>query len=602
MKLRWLLSLVAILCAALPWALVDAQPVPPVPPVPVPAPGPAPAPVPAVEGEAAAVSTVRLGVTTGWTLDPHRAREAESFRLAAALYDTLYTYEAKAAPAIRPLLAEAMPTVSEDGLTWTIKLRKDVRFHNNAAAFGQERTRTLRAQDVVDSLKRLAIAGPDRSMYWMIGGMVVGLDEYGAEGRDNLQYGADDIAVEGVSATDEHTVVLKLTRPFGALLTVLAHPCTSVVPREAMDAYGEALGQRAVGSGPYRLHAVAPGRLVVLKRFEGYWGEKPAFERVMLEVAESDQLLFANFTAGRIARAPIDDQTGLEFLMPGGKPGPVLQQAGVEPLWTDDSSMFYMAFNMDDPVWGALDDDGRALRKAVSLALDRASVAKDAGYNAPWSGNAFTSMPRGTEFDDLALEHSLGDTDAKAAKDVLDASKYKGGKDPATGDALVFEVVLQSGSLHQALGKNLKKSLQPLGITVVTRVVRGDYRRVVRTDTAQGFFSGWFLDSPDTQNFLQLFYGANAATETEFNNNARYRSEEFDKHYKQFEALLPTPANAAKRRELVAAMAKLIAKDRPMAPLFFVRHAELRGKSVQWPELPRVTFLDLRHLKPAKTE
>ena len=67
--------------------------------------------------------------------------------------------------------------------------------------------------------------------------------------------------------------------------------------------------------------------------------------------------------------------------MPGGKAGPVLQQTGVEPLWTDDSSMFYMAFNMDDALWGALDEDGRALRKAVSLALDRAAVANDASMS-----------------------------------------------------------------------------------------------------------------------------------------------------------------------------------------------------------------------------
>jgi len=597
MKLRLLLLVLALSAATLPMALIDAQAVPPVPPVPVPAPAPAPEPV--LAGEP---STIRFAPSTTWTLDPHAAREPESFRLAAALYDTLYTYGATPGAEVRPSLATALPKVSEDGLTWTITIRADARFHNNAGAFGSEKSRALVAQDVVDSLKRLAISGPDRSMFWLIQGVVAGLDEYGETAREDLQYGADDVEVEGLSAPDATTVVIKLTRPFGGLLTVLAHPCTSVIAREVIDSYGQELRLRAVGTGPYRLHAIAPARLVVLKRFEGYWGDKPGFERVMIESPDSINQLYDNFAGARLARAEIESADSLNFLMPKNEPGPLLKKAGVEPIWTDDSGMFFMAFNMEDKLWGALDEDGRLLRKAVSLALQRESVASDAGFAAPWSSPAVASMPRGTEFDDLAVMHAMGGSDEKAAKAALDASKYKGGKDPATGDALVFEIVLQNSTQHTALGKVLKKSLQPLGITVITRFVRGDYRRAVRTDTAQAFFAGWFMDSPDTQNFLQLFYGANAGSMAEYSNNSRYRSEDFDKLYKQFEGLLPTIDNTTKRRELVEGMLKLLVQDRPMVPLFMVRHAEVRRKEVQWPTLPRITHNELRHLKPAKAE
>lgn len=596
MRLRALLLLLALAATALPWALVDAQPVPPVPP--------APAPPPAAEpAEAAEVSTIRLPLPAmGWTLDPHSARDAESFRLCAALYDSLYTYAPQATAEIRPALAEAMPVVSPDGLTWTIKLRKDARVHNNAAVFGEARTRNLKAQDVVDSLKRLAVRGPDESMYWLIGGVIAGLDEYGQRGRDDMQQGCDDVEVAGLSAPDDSTIKLKLTRPFGGLLSVLAHPCTGIIPREAIDLYGHELRLRPIGTGPYRLHAIADRQLLVLKRFDGHWGEKPAFERVTLQRMDSAPAMYEQFAKGQLARADVDDSGSLRTLMPGDKPGPLLQQAGVEPLWTDDIGMYFMVFNMDDAQWGAQDEDGRLLRKAVSLALDRTAIATDSGFADPWSRPQPEAVPQGTEFADLVAAHPMGTTDAKAAKAALDASKYKGGKDPATGDALVLEVVLQNTSMHSALGKSLKKSLQPLGITVITRFVRGDYRATMRGDTGSAFFSGWFMDSPDVQNFLQLFHGANAGQDIEHSNNARYRSEDFDKLYKQFEALLPTPDNAAKRRELTEGMLKLLVQDRPLVPLFMRRHCELRGKQVQWPILPPVTYNDLRHVKPSKTE
>ncbi|MBE7492601.1 MAG: hypothetical protein HS108_12700 [Planctomycetes bacterium] len=593
MKSRAALLMLAPLAALLPWALAVAQPVPPPPPEPEP-------PKAAPAQPQSAPSTVRF-FGSDWTLDPHDARDPASLSLCCALYDTLYIYGPGPRPEIKPLLAEALPEVSEDGLAWTIRLRKGVRFHNSAAVFGTDKSRELKARDVVDSLKRLSRSGTERGMYWLIQGIIQGLDDYGRRTRDELQFGADDVTVAGVSAPDDRTVVLKLTRPFGALLTVLAHPCTSVIPREAMDALGSGLAARAVGSGPYRVHAVAGNSLLVLKRFEDYWGEKPGFERIVYS-DEASGRWEQYFESGQTAVMRIYSTQLLERILPGNKPGPLLQKTGCTPVWSDETGMYFLAFNMEDPLWGALDDDGRLLRKAVSLAVQRPEYAAACGYAEPWSRQATTPMPPHTEFDDLAARHDMGGTDAKAAKAALDASKYKGGKDPATGAPLVLEVALTNATMHNALGKNLKQALQPLGITVVTRVARGDYRETVRTSKAHAFFAGWFMDSPDAQNFLQLFWGANAASRAEFTNTARYRSEEYDRLYREFEALLPSTANETRRRELADALLALLARDRPLAPLFVMRHAHLYSRQVQWPDLPVTSLHELRHLKPAKTE
>ncbi|MBX3475265.1 MAG: ABC transporter substrate-binding protein [Planctomycetes bacterium] len=597
MNLRWLLLLLVVAATALPWALVDAQPAPPPVPVPVPVPAqPAPAPI-------AEVTTLRLPLEDGWTLDPHFARTPASLQLCAAIYDGLYTYATGPKPEIKPALAEALPVISADGLTWTIKLRKDVRFHNSAAVFGEAKSRNLVASDVVHSLKRLSAAGPDESMYWLIKGIIKGLDDYGdAVGAEDGAR-SDGQPVAGLAAPDDHTVVLKLTRPFGALLTVLAHPCTSIVPREAMDTYGGALMVRAVGTGPFRLHAVGESRLIVLKRFDGHWGPKPAYERITLTAQDSPIAAFKSVAEGNLARCDILNGESLRFLTPGGKPGPLLKKAGLEPRWSDNEGMYFMAFNMEDALWGALDDDGRLLRKAVSQAFDRTAFQIASGFSDPWGRPAVECMPPGTEYDDLAQAHALGGTDGKAAKATLDASRYKGGKNPDTGEALMLSVVVQNNNgLHRALSNTLKTSLQPLGIEVAVRTVRADYRATIRKDDGGAFFAGWFMDSPDSQNFLQLLYGPNAGITDEFANPSRYKNPDFDTLYQEFEALLPVPANEKRRRELADSMLKLVQQDRPIVPLFVRREAELRSDKVIWQEMPRVTYTEFRHIQPPKTE
>jgi ABC-type transport system substrate-binding protein len=535
-------------------------------------------------------------------LDPHTARGDQSFKACAAIYDTLYTYETGPEPVLKPSLAEGFPAVSEDGLTWTIKLRKDARFHNSTIF--ENRTRTLAASDVVASFKRLSAQEPDVGMYWLIGGIIKGLDEYGAGELGSGSAGTDGTPVEGISAIDEHTVQFKLTRPYGGLLTFLAHPASSILPTEAIAQWGGQLAIRAVGTGPYRVHAFSPGNLVILKRFDAYWGDKPAYERIVYAGERVSREQLDMFNDGRLAHLELSPGL-LAQLQPAGKPGPLLANTGAKPQFIDNAGMFYLAFNMEDPIWGALDDDGRALRKAVTLALDRDKVGKDANFVKDFVRAAHEAIPPGYEFADLVAASTMGSHDAAAAKAALEGSKYKGGIDPDTKEPLVLELWFTRSDYDDALTNNMRAALQPLGISVNVQKVRGDfdtYRSVIRECDGQGFQSGWFLDSPDAQNFLQLLYGGNVRNELEYENHARYKSPDFDKAYKEFEALLPTPQNHQKRRELVEAMLKLLAKDRPICPLTVSRECHLHHPKVEWPTEPRATYNELRRLKPAKAE
>ncbi|MCC6464609.1 MAG: ABC transporter substrate-binding protein [Planctomycetes bacterium] len=572
------LALAALLLAPL---LTRAQPVPPPPP--------APAPVPAVPAEGT-TTVLRLPVYLGeTTLDPHAARDAESFRLLACIYEGLYSQEPGSPLNIQPRLAEALPEVSEDGLTWTIRLRKDVKFHNSA--WFPEKTRTLRARDVLDSLKRLAAVGPEASMYWLMQGAVVGLDAYGEAARDSLDFGANDKEVAGLKAVDEHTVQIKLTRPFGALLSVLAHPCTSIMPRELMNGVGLGCSRLTVGTGPYRLHAIAEDSLWVLKRFAGYCGELPHYERVVFFMASDQETAFSNFAQKQAMEVSLNvNSTDLMQK----KPGSLFAATPCTAEWVPRVGNRFAVFNMQSAIWGALDADGRGLRRAVSLAFDRAKLIATIQYAPGWAAPSDTLLPPGCEAADLEQNQGWGQTDANAAKLALDGTKYKGGVDPATGKALVLKLELSASQINRAFAQTLSSALKPLGITVDAQYVTGAQAARPSGDLRM---VGWYLDFPDAQNVLQLWAGRNAGVEAEFGNHAGYRSADYDKLYAEFESLLPVAAGEARRRELVAALLQRLEEDRPFLALAQESLPRMRSTLVQWPQVPAATYNDVRHIK-----
>ena len=121
-----------------------------------------------------------------------------------------------------PLPAKDFPTISEDGLTVTIKVNTDAKFHSNIC-FGEARSRNLKASG--RSPQPEAPGGLWRQRHVLAGGRAhQGLDEYATKARYDLIYTSTDTVVEGLKAPDDETVVITLTRPYAPLVTMLAHP------------------------------------------------------------------------------------------------------------------------------------------------------------------------------------------------------------------------------------------------------------------------------------------------------------------------------------------------------------------------------------------
>jgi peptide/nickel transport system substrate-binding protein len=170
------------------------------------------------------------------TLDAHWTTATLTEVLTNHLYEGLYALDEGYRPI--PMLAEALPTVSPDGLTYSIRLRQGIKFHN-----GKEMT----SDDVVASLKR-----------WM----------------QQSQYGRALAAVLAeMRATGKHAIELKLKQKSAAVVVALAAPNNfgAIYPKEIAEKFPPAeKATEFVGTGPFKLAEWKPDQYIRMARFDDY--------------------------------------------------------------------------------------------------------------------------------------------------------------------------------------------------------------------------------------------------------------------------------------------------------------------------------------------
>ncbi|MDQ7843003.1 MAG: ABC transporter substrate-binding protein [Armatimonadota bacterium] len=179
--------------------------------------------------------TLRAGMQTDPVgLDPHLTTATATRNMMENVYDTLVMVNAQGRYV--PALAESW-TTSEDGLTWTFRLRAGVRFHNG---------RALTADDVVYSINRIR------------------------DPNTKSPRAGDFAEVDSVTASGPSTVVIRLKRPFSPLLAKLAFSTNVIVPREVVERDGD-LNRNPTGTGPFRFVGYTPQQRLVLVRSGDYW-------------------------------------------------------------------------------------------------------------------------------------------------------------------------------------------------------------------------------------------------------------------------------------------------------------------------------------------
>ena len=481
-------------------------------------------------------------------LDPAHSATLYQNHLILNLYDTLYSFKYLARPyELKPRLAVAMPEVSDNGLTYTIRLKRGVRFIDDPA-FEAGQGREVVAADVVYSLQRHFDPETLSSGDWFWKNRIEGLDDWKAAGSDYTAL------VSGLQAVDSHTLVIRLTRPYPQLIHTLAQAYASVVPKEAVDAYGPELSIRPVGSGPYQLDRFDSTRAVLVRN--------PNYRKEPIVLADEGyrEDLHGGLNLESIAgmSPPISDRVEINFiaedtarvtsLTKGGElhtarlPAPLFDQflASTQPakLASDyadsynmvaglNSGFVFYNFNLDDPDFGNSDDPVQneknfALRCAIIKGFDWGERNSRYYYNL---GQVFPGIipPTVPEFDDSVSRESVT-LDVEGAKRLLGEAGWNAENLPE----LVYGIpssVLQTQYYEQFRGFMSNIGYPSEKIKLKRYATFGDFVNAVKNAELPVIYKGWNLDYPDAENTLQLFYGPNASPGS---NDANYRNPEYD--------------------------------------------------------------------------
>ncbi|MDF7824870.1 ABC transporter substrate-binding protein [Pontiellaceae bacterium B12227] len=516
-------------------------------------------------------------------LDPATSGEVSSSVAISRIYEGLLQYDYLARPyKVIPALAESMPEVSEDGLTYTFKLRKGIFFQDDPC-FPDGKGRELTARDFEYSIKRVADVKNISSGFWAYNGRIKGIDVF--HDQSKLPEPTDyDMPVEGLKVVDSHTLQIKLTEPYPQLLYVLTMHYAYAVPREAVELYGKKFTNHPVGTGPYRLVEWRRNSRIEFER-NPKWAETgrvetypasgtpeqeaagllkdagksiPFIDRLVQFVVDDTSTSWMMFLAGQLDSSAISPDNWDAVITPDKSLNDSLEKRGIELISSPYTAVFYMGFNWDDPQVGASDDPeqdmrNRKLRQALSCAYEFAQMNQFMNNRLyPIDG------PIPTPLAGVLEEPSPYRFNLEKAKQLLIEAGYPEGIDSKTGRRLELNMELGSADSNTRQSMELMANMfQKIGIVLKTNYNTWPaFIEKMNRRQAQLFRLAWVADYPDAENFLALFYSQNASPGP---NHSNYRNPEIDRLYEKVRVMPDSPERTAIYEE----MAKIIVEDAP---------------------------------------
>ncbi|MEV7233983.1 ABC transporter substrate-binding protein [Streptomyces sp. NPDC051020] len=297
------------------------------------------------EGSSKSGGTFKLGITEPVAIDPYNAQESEGILVTDNLFTGLY--EPTADGKVIPALAESKE-VSDDGKTWTFKIKAGTKFTNGEP---------VNAEAFIRGWNRVAQKKSASDVAYHLGGI---------DGFADVQAGKSD-ALSGLKAVDENTLQVKLSAPDFEFDTKTTHTVFSPVPKVAGDGKNAAFNVAPIGNGPFKLQGKwEHNKKITLVRNDDYGLTKAKIDKVEVSILNSSNgvtLEYQGFQSGQFdwARMPVPQ-------MPAAK-------AKYEPqgewIAVDANGMNYLLPIADNgPLKSA------KAREAVSYAIDRDAIIK----------------------------------------------------------------------------------------------------------------------------------------------------------------------------------------------------------------------------------
>ena len=508
------------------------------------------------------------------SFDPSAIDDLYSRTVTAHLFEALYRFDylARAPSKVVPHTAAAMPEISDDYKTWTIRVKPGIYFVDDPAFKG--RPRELTAADYAYSWKRFfdpANKSPSYTTFKVEG--VLGVDALREEALKTKRPFDYDRDVEGLRVLDRYTLQFRLanSRP-RFIYTIADSSLIGAVAREVVDHYGDRMGEHPVGTGAFRLVEWRRSSFLAFERHPGYRearydGEPaaedaagqamlrrfkgrllPMIDRVEISIIEESQPRWLSFLNGSLDLMSVP----LEFAnqaVPGGHLAPYLARRGiqVDRFANPDRTLYY--FNMDDPVVGGMSPDKVALRRAISLASDVQSEIRGVRRSQAIAAQG-TVSPGGYGYDPAYRSENSVYSVARA-KALLDMYGYvdrngDGWRDLPDGRPLVIEYASTPDALSRQFDELWKKNMDAIGVRLKVKTAQWpEELKAAKAGQLMVWELGYTSSSPDFQDGLVTLYGPAAGGE----NLSRFKDARFDELYRRLLSMPDGPERLALLRE-----------------------------------------------------
>ena len=434
---------------------------------------------------------------------------------------------------IVPGLAESW-TAAPDGLSYTFKLRRGVKFHSSAKFTP---TREFNADDVLFSYNRMA--DPNHPYAKTTPGTSYGYFE-DMDMKDIVDH------VEKVDAMTVRFVLKKPEAPFMANMAMDFASILSAEYAEKMKAAGtvDVIDREPIGTGPFTFVSYQKDAVIRYKAFDAYWGGR----------AKIDNLVFAITTDASVRYAKL--KTGECQVMAFPKPADVAlmkSDPNINLVSQNGLNVGYIAFNVEKKPF-----DNKLVRQALNMAVNKKAIL-DNVFQGAGAVAKNPIPPTLWSYNDKVQDYAYDPVKAKA---LLAQAGYPNGVEVELWYLPVTRPYNPDG---KRMAELIQSDWEKVGVkTKLLTYEWGEYRKRSKVGEHQSIMYGWSGDNGDPDNFFVPLLGCSAVKGG--GNVARWCN-------KDFEDLVQKAKSMTKQSERAALYEKAQTIAKEEAPWITIAHS-----------------------------
>ncbi|MGI9252316.1 MAG: ABC transporter substrate-binding protein [Thermomicrobiales bacterium] len=359
---------------------------------------------------------------------------------------------------IEPALAESWE-VSEDGLTYTFKIRPNVTFHDGTP---------LDAKAVeANFLRQFDETNPLHDEGMVYAGVIF---------QD----------VEKIEATGDMELTITLTKPSILLPGNLAVFAAGIVSPTALEKAGKEFGQAVVGTGPFKLDAFNKDVQIDLVAFDDYWGGRPALDKVIFRTIAEDTVRLSELQTGSIDVANQIDFKDAET---------IAADPNLQLITGPFLNVQFLAMNQSLAPF-----DNVEVRKAVEHAINKQNIADAVFYGKYTLGGGPIAPPL------PGYDEALADVwtyDPELSKSILADAGVEG---------VEFELLSRPNSVWPLIAQLVQADLAAVGITATIRTLEdAEFFKELGSGKVAAFLNDWTWDNGDPDNIISPIFASDRA-------------------------------------------------------------------------------------------